>query len=132
MLLALAKYTATLYPEIITYTETRQQAVDGAAIFVEFYSIGNAARLINSSEYTFGIQITYVPENRISSYELNSALFAIESSLRVLESDIGTFYVYNKSSDITDDLAHVTGTVSVRVYEPDTADIINKANQDLI
>lgn len=131
LLLSLGNFTAALFPAAITYTETQQQAVEGPALFVDYYDIKNSQRLIDSTEYTFGFEITYVPQNRISSYELNSAIFTIEQSLKKLTSDIGTFSVYDKASDITDDLAHVTGVVSVKEITPDTADVIRTANQEI-
>jgi len=129
LLLALASFTAALYPTAMTYTETQQQAVDGPALFVDYYDIKNSQRLIDTTEFTFGFTITYVPKNQISSYELTSAIYLIQQSLGKLESDIGTFSIYDKDSDTTDGLAHVTGTVSVSDITVKTDPYIITADQ---
>lgn len=125
----MANFTAALFPTMITYIGAQQQAVDPPAVFVDYYDIKNSQKLADTSEYTFGIEITYVPPDRTGTYEMQNAIFTILQGLTKLESDIGVFSCYDKDSDITDDLAHVTGTVSVREINPDTADIIQTADQ---
>lgn len=129
LLLSLANFTAALFPNMMTYIGAQQQAVQAPAVFVDYYDIKNSQRLANTSEYSFGIEITYVPTNRTSAYEMQNAIFTILQGLTKLESDIGVFSCYDKDSDITDDLAHVTGIVSVYELTPDTTDIIQTANQ---
>lgn len=129
LLLSLANFTASLFPDTMTYIGAQQQAVDPPAVFVDYYDMKNSQRLSNTSEYSFGVEITYVPTDRTSTYEMQNAIFTILRGLTKLESDIGVFSCYDKDSDITDDLAHVTGIVSVHEFIPDTADIIQKANQ---
>lgn len=129
LLTSLANFTATLFPDAETYIGAQQQAVDVPAVFVDYYDIKNSQRLIDTTEYTFGIEITYVPKNRISTYELNSAIYTIQQALGKLDSDIGTFSCYDKDSDITDDLAHVTGVVTVSDITVKTDPIIQTADQ---
>lgn len=132
LILALANFTAALLPNATTYTEMQQQSVDVPAVFVDYYDMKNSKRLSDTSEYTFGIEITYVPKKQTNTYELQSAIFTILQSLETLNSDIGTFSCYDKDSDITDGLAHVTGTVSVGEITLPTDPIIKTAKELII
>lgn len=131
LLLAAAQFTAALFPTATTYIGSQQQAVESPALFVDYYSLTNQKRLAFTSEYEFGLEITYVPADRLDRRELQSAIFVIQQNLERLKSDIGYFRCFSKDSDITDGLAHVTGIVSVSEIDPDTADIIEAANQNI-
>lgn len=131
LLLALANYTASIFPTAKTYIGSQQQSIDAPAVFVDYYDIKSCRQLADTSKYTFGIKITYVPKTAISTSELNSAIFLILQSLEKLNSDIGTFICYEKDSDITDNLVHVTATVQVwEVAVPNDTDglVIMKAD----
>ena len=132
LLLTLANFTAELFQNVTSYVGSQQQAVETPALFVNFYSIDNRQKVIDLSEYEFGIEITYVPQNELSTVELNVAVFQIQQNLYKLQSDIGEFICYNKSSDITDGLAHVTGTIKALEITLPNEDIIKIANKELI
>lgn len=110
-LLSLANFTAELFPTAATYVGAQQQAVEAPALFVDYYSIDNIQQLDNRTVYELGFEITYVPEDELSRLELNSAIFDIQQNVYKIQSDIGEFTCYEKASDITDGLAHVTGIV---------------------
>ncbi len=132
LLLALASYTAALYPLATTYVGAQQQGVDLPAVFVDYYSINHQQRLADTSEYEFGIEITYIPTKPRSSAELANAVFTIQQSLHLLPSKIGEFTCYSKSSDITDGIAHVTGIVRISEADIPTDPIIINADKELI
>lgn len=132
LLLTLANFTAELFPNATTYVGSQQQAVEAPALFVDFYSINHNQKVIDLTEYEFGIEITYVPKDELSKFEMNSAILTIQQNLYKLQSDIGEFVCYNKSSDITDGSAHVTGTIKALEITLPNEDIIQTANKELI
>lgn len=113
LLLAAAQFTAALFPAAETYIGSQQQDVGTPALFVDYYSLTNQKRLAPTSEYEFGLDITYVPADQLDRRELQNAIFLVQQNLDRLDSDSGTFRCFSKDSDITDGLAHVTGVVSV-------------------
>ena len=131
LILSLANFTTTLFPNYFTYVGAQQQAVTGPALFVDYYDIKNSQRLINTDEFSFGIEITYVPTDHKATYEMQNAIFTIQQNLSKLESDIGVFSCYAKDSDITDGLAHVTGIVSVWEVAAPTDPLIQTAEQNV-
>lgn len=128
LLLAAAQFTAALFPAAETYIGSQQQAVETPALFVDYYSLTGQKRLASTAEYEFGLEITYVPVDKLDRRELQNSVFLIEQGLDRLGSDIGTFRCFSKDSDITDGLAHVTGVVSA--WEVDAPDdpIIKEAD----
>ena len=131
LLLTLANFTAELFPNTTTYVGSQQQAVEAPALFVDFYSIDNRQKVIDLFEYEFGIEITYIPQDEHSTVELNNAIFTIQQSLHKLQSEIGEFVCYDKSSDITNGLAHVTGTIRALEIDLPTEAIIQIADKEL-
>lgn len=131
LLLAAAQFAAALFPAAETYIGSQQQAVEAPALFVDYYSLTNQKRLAPTSEYEFGLEITYVPADSLDRRELQNAIFLIQQNLDRLESDIGAFRCFSKDSDITDGLAHVTGTVSVWETDVPTDPIIEFADQNI-
>ena len=91
----------------------------------------NQKRLVPTSEYEFGLEITYVPIESLDRRELQNAIFTIQQNLDRLESDIGAFRCFSKDSDITDGLAHVTGAVSVWETDVPEDPIIVQADQNI-
>lgn len=134
LLLSLANFTAGLLPSMTTYIGAQVQNVHPPAAFVDFYDQHCSAKLKNIIEYEFGAEITYLPSKETKNTdELNHAVFLLLQSLDKLTSDIGTFRCYDKNSDITDGIAHVTSLVSIRVETTSDADpIITTADKELI
>jgi hypothetical protein len=131
LILTLANFTAALFPDYTTYIGAQQQGVETPALFVDFYDIKNSQKLIDTDEFQFGIEITYVPTDQTKTYEMQNAIFTIQQSLFRLESDIGVFSCYDKDSDITDGLAHITGTITVNEIEVNNSPLIQEANQNI-
>lgn len=131
LLLAAAGFAAQLFPTAEVYIGAQQQEVNLPAVFVDYYSLTNQKRLTDMSEYRFGLDVTYVPENRLNRHELQDAVFRIQQSLDSLKSPIGPFACYSKDSDTTDDLAHVTGIVSVWEQASPNGEIIQQADQTI-
>lgn len=131
LLLALANCTAGLFPCAITYIGAQQQAVETPAVFVDYYSLSNQQKLNDVSQYEFGFEITYIPVDPNSTAELSGAIFSVQQNLYRLPCGSGEFVCYHKKGDITDGLAHVTGTVSV--WESAQSDdlIIQRAEKEL-
>lgn len=131
LLLALAGFAAGLFPDAEIYIGAQQQEVNLPAVFVDYYSLTNQKRLTDMSEYRFGLDITYVPTDRLNRHELQDAIFRIQQNLDSLQSPIGPFVCYSKDSDTTDDLAHVTGIVSVWEQTASNGEIIQQADQTI-
>jgi hypothetical protein len=131
LILTLASFTSALFPDYTTYIGAQQQGVKTPALFVDFYDIKNNQKLIDTDEFQFGIEITYVPSDQTKTYEMQNAIFTIQQNLFQLTSDIGVFSCYDKDSDITDGLAHVTGTVTVGEIIVDNSPLIQIANQNI-
>lgn len=130
LMLAAAQFTAALFPNATIYIGS-QQTVNAPALFIDYCSITNQKRLKLTTEYEFGLKITYVPADGSDCRELQNAIFLLEQNLDRLESEIGVFRCFSKHSVITDGLAHVTGTI--KVWETDVPDdpIIGRAVQNI-
>lgn len=134
VLIALANFTAGLFPDFTVYIGAQQQGVKPPALFVDLYSTSNQRRLVNTSFYEFGFEITYIPKDEKSSAELSRAVFLLEQNLETVTSDIGSFQCYEKNSDFTDRLAHVTGIITAwERADPDDSDVpvIQHAEKEL-
>lgn len=132
LILALANFTAALLPTCETYVGAQQQDVDTPAVFVDYYDIRNSQKLIDTDEFLFGIEITYIPSEPTATYEMQNVIFTIQQNLFRLKSDIGVFSCYDKDSDITDGLAHVTGTVTVGEMTINNSPLIQTIDKELI
>jgi len=133
LLFSIANFTAGLFPSMKTYIGAQVQNVSPPAVWVDFYDQKNSARLAHESEYSFGVEVTYLPSSTTKNTdELNHAVFLLLQNLDRLESDVGPFRVYDKDSDITDGLGHVTGMVSVRELTAPDGEIIQKAQKEVI
>lgn len=134
VLLALANVAAGLFPDFKVYIGAQQQGVKPPALFVDFYSMSNQKRLADTSVYEFGFEITYIPKDEKSSAELSRAVFLLEQNLETVTSDTGNFQCYEKGSDFTDRLAHVTGIITAwEKTVPDDSDgpVIQHAEKEL-
>lgn len=132
LLLSLANFTANLFPAMKTYIGAQVQNVCPPAVWVDFYDQNNSDRLVNESEYSLGVEITYLPSRETKNTdELNHSVFLLLQNLGRLESDIGPFRLYDKASDITDGLAHVTSVVKVRELTIPDDPIINQAKKEV-
>jgi hypothetical protein len=126
-----AVFLAGLFPDDRVNVGPRCSGVHPPELGVNLFSQGGGKRLADSDEFTFGLEITYIPSDPAGRAEINHALFLILRDLDVLQSDIGTFRCYSKNSDITDHLGHVTANVSVLTVQPDTSPVIQKAEQEV-
>lgn len=131
VLLSLANFCATLYPAATVYIGAQQQEVETPALFVDFYSMTNQQKLADTSNYAFGFVITYVPSDKLSAAELNGAIFTIQQALYKIPSELGELVCYSKNGDITDGLANVTGSITVREIDKGTDPMIQIAEQEL-
>lgn len=132
VLTSVATFTANLFPAIKSDVGNRKSGVNPPEIGVNLYQQANSKRLADTSEYTFGVEITYIPADSTNRAEISHAIFQILQGLDVIQSDVGTFRCTDKNSDMTDGLGHVTANVSVWEHEVPTdteAPIITEANQ---
>ncbi len=128
VLLAVASFTAQLFPECKTDIGNRTSGVNPPEIGVNIYQQSNRKMLADTNVYTFGIEITYIPKDTNDRAEISAAIFLILQNLET----VGSFRCRDKTSDITDGLGHVTTNISVMEYDkPTDADgvIIQKADQ---
>lgn len=132
VLIAVATYTAVLFPTMKTYIGNRISGADPPEIEVNLYQQSNSKRLANTDEFTFGVEITYSPENSFDRSEISHAIFLILQGLDTVSSGIGTFRCTDKNSDMTDCLGHVTANVTAWEIQPDTSPIIQKAESEVI
>lgn len=130
LMLSVAQLTAALFPDATVDIGSPQTAV-APAFFVDYGSVSNKRRLKTTSEYEFGLKITYVPVDGTDRRELQNTMFLLEQSLDQLESEIGIFRCFSKTSIVEEGLAHVTGTV--KVWETDVPDdlMIEHADQNI-
>lgn len=126
-----AAVLAGLFPGSKIDIGNRTSGVHLPELAVRLYDQSNSKRLADTDEFSFGLEITYIPDDSTDRAEINHALFLILQSLDVLQSDVGTFRCYSKASDITDGLGHVTTTVRATEQQPDTAPIIQKAETEV-
>ena len=126
-----AAFLARLFPTSKVDVGNRKSGVHPPEIGVNLYDQSNNKRQADTDEFSFGMEITYIPEESTDRAEINHALFLILQGLDVLQSDVGTFRCYSKNSDITDGLGHVTATVKATEQQPDTAPIIQKAETEV-
>lgn len=133
VLLTLANCTAACLPDTKVYIVGKQQGVNLPAAFVSLYSLSNDRKLIGTSEYSFGFELSYVPKDWLSTAEFTGFAFDVEQLLSDdLESEIGKFSVYETDYSITDQIVHVTGTIrALEITVPD-GEIINTAMKGLI
>lgn len=122
---------AGLFPTPKVALGNRTSGVNPPELSVNLYGQSNSKRLADSDEFSFGLEVTYIPEDTADRAEINHVLFLILQGLDVLQSDAGTFRCYNKSSDITDSLGHVTADVRVLETRPDTSPIIQTAETEV-
>ena len=131
LLLALADFTATLFPAFTTYVGAQQQGVEPAAVWIDYYNVSSQKRLDGAKCFDFGVEITYWPKNPLSSAELTNAIYMIEENLNVLHSDIGQFLCYSTSADITDGIAHIIANITAQVEEVECGPFIKIATKEV-
>lgn len=131
VLLALANFAAGLFPKSTVYLGAQQQGVKPPALFVRLYSIANQKRLEDISVYEFGFEITYIPKDEKSSAELSRAAFLLEQNLDAIPSGVGEFRCYEKGSDFTDRLTHVTGIITAWEKAVPDGPVIQHAEKEL-
>lgn len=126
-----AAVLAGLFPALKTDVGNKTSGVHPPELFVRLYDQSNSKRQADTDEFSFGLEITYIPGDSTDRAEINHTLFLVLQGLDVLQSDVGTFRCYSKASDITDGLGHVTTTVRATEQQPDTAPIIQKAETEV-
>nr|WP_319488477.1 hypothetical protein [uncultured Caproiciproducens sp.] len=114
VLIGTAVFLAGLFPASKVAIGNRTSGVHPPEIGVNLYDQSNSKKSTDTAEFTFGIEITYIPEDSADRAEINHAIFLILQGFDVIQSDVGTFRCRDKASDITDGLGHVTGNVAVR------------------
>lgn len=132
LLLSVADAVARLFPLLKVWVGIQPQDDNGSAIFVGYHTISNQKRLTDSSEYRFGLDITYVPADHQNRHELHDAIFRIQQGVEVLQSSIGSFVCHWKESSITDGVARVTGVVGVWEQTVADGEIITEADQTVL
>ena len=130
--ISLAEFLSSLFPGVKVYLNQNQQKLALPSLFVGFYEIANQQRMIDTSEYEFGFELSYIPDDKHSNTELTHAIFLIMQNLHFIDSEIGQFAVYSKNSDITDRIAHVTGLIRVMEITTPNDPMINQAEKELI
>mgnify|MGYP000846012272 CR=1 FL=1 len=131
VLLAIACFTARLFPGCRTDIGNRMSGVYPPEIGVNLYKQSSRKMLADTSVHTFGAEITYIPKNSDDRAEISTAIFSILQNLESVEDDARAFRCRNKASDMTDGLGHVTADISVvERSEPTDEDglIIRKAD----
>ena len=123
---------ARLFPLQKIWIGVQPQEDKGPAIFVGYHSISNQKRLTDSSEYRFGLDITYVPADHQNRHELHDAIFRIQQGMEPLQSPIGSFVCHWKESGTTDGVAHITGVVGVWEQTVADGEIITEADQTVL
>lgn len=131
LLLGAAAVMANLFPTMKVDIGNRKSGVNPPELAVNFYQQQNSKRLADTDEFTFGLEITYIPKDSTDRAEISHAIFLLLQNLDVIPSDIGTFRLYNKDSDMTDGLGHVTGNVMVLEILPDDSAIIQEAEKEV-
>lgn len=132
VLLSVADALARLFPLQKIWVGVQPQEDKGPAIFVGYHSISNQKRLTDSSEYRFGLDITYVPADHQNRHELHDAIFRIQQGMEPLQSPIGSFVCHWKESGTTDGVAHITGVVGVWEQTVADGEIITEADQTVL
>lgn len=132
LLLSVADMVARLFPLLKVWVGIQPQDDSSPAVFVGYHSISNQKRLTDSSEYRFGLDITYVPADHQNRHELHDAIFRIQQGVEVLQSPIGSFGCHWKESSITDGVARVTGVVGVWEQTVPDGEIITEADQTVL
>lgn len=122
---------AELFPDYRVDIGQRKSGVKPPELAINLYQQSSSKLLMDTDKITFGLEITYIPEDSTDRSEINHALFLILQSLDVLQSGGVTFQCYSKSTDITDGLGHVTADVSVIEIQPDNSALIQNAEQEV-
>lgn len=128
--LAGAQLTATLFPDAAIYIGLPQIA-NAPAFFIDCDWITNKKKLRQTTEFEFGLKITYVPVEGTERRDLQNAMFLLEQNLDMLENDTSSFRCFASSASVEEGLAYMTS--SVKVWEtvvPDDA-IIGHADQNI-
>jgi len=81
-----------------------------------------------SAKYEVGFTISYIPSNPLNDTELHNVIFKVQQHI----TDITDYQIYNINSDITDQIANITGTITVLEANIQTDPIIIKADKELI
>lgn len=131
VLISVAAAVAAVFPDCKVDIGNRKSGVKPPELGINLYGQTNRQMLADTSQYRFSVEIAYIPADSADRAEINHALFLL-LSLDRLDSDIGTFRLRDKASDTTDNLGHVTGTVTVtELTEPTDAEapVIHEADQ---
>lgn len=131
VLIGVATFTADLFPAMETAIGNKKQDTKVPSFAVRLYQQSNSKRLANTDEFTFGVEITYVPKDSADRAEISHAVFLILQGLDTVQSGVGVFRCTDKNSDMTDGLGHVTANISVREIQPDNSVIIEKATKEV-
>ncbi|QAT48587.1 hypothetical protein EQM14_01645 [Caproiciproducens sp. NJN-50] len=131
LLIGTAVVMANLFPTMKVDIGNRKSGVSPPELAVNLYQQQNSKRLADTDEFTFGLEITYIPKDSTDRAEISHTIFLLLQNLDVIPSDIGTFRMLDKSSDITDGLGHVTGNVTAWEILPDDSAIIQKATKEV-
>lgn len=131
LLLGTAAVLAGLFQTMKVDIGNRKSGVTPPEIAVNLYQQSNVKKMADTDEFTFGLEITYIPKDSTDRAEISHAIFLLLQNLDVIPSDIGTFRMYNKNSDITDGLGHVTGNVMVLEILIDDSAIIQEAEKEV-
>ena len=131
VLLGTAAVLAGLFPTMKVDIGNRKSGVSPPELAVNLYQQSNAKKLADTDQFTFGVEITYIPKESTDRAEISHAIFLLLQTLDVIPSDIGTFRMFQKNSDMTDGLGHVTGNVMVWESIPDDSPIITKAETEV-
>lgn len=131
VLIAAASAVAALFSTLKVDIGNRKSGVHPPELGVNLYGQSNRKMLADTSQYSFSLEITYIPADSSDRAEISHALFLL-LSLDRLDSDIGTFRLRGKASDTTDGLGHVTGNITASEQSfltDDEAPVIHEADQ---
>jgi hypothetical protein len=131
VLIGAASAAAGLFPASKVDIGNRKSGVYPPELAVNLYQQSNAHKLAGTDQFTFGVEITYIPKDSTDRAEISNAIFLLLQSLDAIPSDIGTFRISQKNSDMTGGLGHVTGNVTAWEAVQDDSPIIQKAEQEV-
>lgn len=126
--LTLANFVAELYPSNEVYINANQQGANPPCFFVDLFEVSKRKMLGESAKYEVGFTISYIPSNPLSDTELHNVIFKMQQHI----TDITDYQIYNVNSDITDQIANITGTITVLEANIKEDPIIIKASKELI
>lgn len=128
--LAAAQLTTNLFPDAAIYIGLPQTA-HAPAFFIDCEWITNRKKLRQTTEFEFGLKITYVPVEGTDRRVLQNAMFLLEQNLDLLENDVSSFRCFTSNASIEDGLAYMTSAVKVwETVVPDDL-IIGHADQNI-